>query len=160
MNTSDTIGTATSTSDVPLSQCIFSDKLRQSGMCFSSSSTTSNLSSSPCATRAFFLCLKSMTFVSPDNCVLCSVKNSSAVTNTTPNPTRMPKFFSNVSHYEHKCSRRVITYPPDMVVRIVVRQCDKTVAIHGALARYRAHSPANLVRERHVFISSTTRYIG
>lgn len=157
MNTSDTIGTATSILDV---RRIFFDKLRPLGRCFSSSLTTSNLSSSPRATRAFFFRLKSTTLVSPDKCVLCSVKNSNAVTSTTPNPTRMPKFFSNVSHYEHQYPRRVITYPPDMVVGIVVRQCNKTVAIHGALTRYRAHSPANLVRERHIFISRTTRYIG
>jgi hypothetical protein len=53
-----------------------------------------------------------------------------------------------------------ITHPPDMAVGIVVREFDKLIPIrvHGALGGDRADSAANLGRERHIFLSSTTRY--
>jgi hypothetical protein len=51
-----------------------------------------------------------------------------------------------------------ITHPPDIAVGILVQEFDKQVPIHGALAGDRADGPANLVRERHIFISSTARY--
>ena len=98
-----------------------------------------------------------MVLVSPDKWVLYSEKKRSAATNAMPNAMMMPKFYSNISHYEDKINYH-ITYPPEMTVGVVERDRDKSVAIYGALSGDRANSPANLVRERYVFISRTARY--